>query len=297
MSIDRCKNTANCRPLRRFFYGLINSILKISIMRPLIFTLILGITLFFSCTNSVENQSNNPAVAANSALPYGTITAITTITDLNCWVEQGQFLVAGVCNNESGEWQKIWLDMTPLDANGRRLKVNGDSSSVLPTFSDAVPPHGRTSFFAAWPLSAFSGTPDSCIVKGGSALPVSSGPILIAVKKSGVRVIVPQAPGDTATKEIAWQVNVTVENPLDIKAYHPRTELLIFGRDQRLWFATVLNPEDEQQKQYVKAEKDGPMEPHEKRDIGANVFYDNLPKALREQTIDHVDFYPFEARE
>lgn len=266
-------------------------------IRPLIFTLILGITLFIACTNSTENQSNKPDLASNSILPYGTITAIATISNLNCWVEQGQFLVTGVCDNGASEWQKIWLQMIPMDADGHPLKVNGDTSSIFPTFSDAVPPHGRTSFFAAWPLKAFSGVPATCIVKGASALPVPSGPILIAVKKSGVRVLVPQSPGDTVTKEIAWQVNVTVENPLDLTAYHPRAELLIFGKDQKLWFATVLNPEDEQQKQYVKAEKDGPMEPHERRDIGANVFYDKLPGALKEQTIDHIDFYPFEGRE
>ena len=266
-------------------------------MRTLILTLILGITLFFACTNSVENQPNTTGLSTNPALPDGTITAIVAVSNLNCWVEQGQFLVTGTCDNHSGTWQKIWLAMVPMDAEGRPLKVNGDTSSIFPTFSDAVPPQGRTSFFASWPLKAFSGIPDTCIVKGGAALPVSAGPILVTAEKSGVKMIVPGKEGDTVGVEIAWQVNVVVENPLNLQAFHPRVELLIFGKDQRLWFATVLNPEDEQQKHYVNTEKEGPMEPQEKRRIGANVYYANLPQALKDLKIDHVEFQPFEARQ
>jgi hypothetical protein len=266
-------------------------------MRTLILTLILGITLFFACTNSVENKPNTTGLSDNPALPSGTITAIVKVSNLNCWVEKGQFLVTGICDNHSGEWQKIWLAMIPMDAKGRPLKVNGDTSSIFATFSDAVPPQGRTSFFASWPLKAFSGVPDTCIVKGGAALPMPAGPILIVAEQSGVKMIVPENANDTVGTEIAWHVNVMVENPLDMQALHPRVELLIFGKDQRLWFATVLNPEDAQQKQYVNAEKEGPMEPKEKRRIGANVYYENLPQALKDQKIDHVEFHPFEARQ
>lgn len=266
-------------------------------MRTLILTLILGITLFFACTNSVENQPNTTGLSTNPVLPSGTITAIVKISNLNCWVEQGQFLVTGTCDNVPGEWQKVWLEMIPMDAEGRRLKVNGDTSSIFPTFSDAIPPHGRTSFFASWPLKAFSGIPDTCIVKGGAALPVTTGPILVATERSAVKMLVPGKETDTVGVEVAWQVNVVVENPLNIPALHPRVELLIYGKDQRLWFATVLNPEDEQQKPYVNAEKDGPMEPQEKRRIGATVYYANLPQALKDQKIDHVEFHPFEARQ
>jgi hypothetical protein len=266
-------------------------------MRTLILTLILGITLFFACTNSVENRPNTTGLSDNPALPSGTITAIVTISNLNCWVEQDQFLVTGICDNGSDEWQKIWLAMVPMDASGRLLKVNGDTSSIFATFSDAVPPRGRTSFFASWPLKAFSGIPDTCMVKGAGALPMPAGPILVSAQQSGVRMIVPQSASDTVGVELAWQVNVEVENPLDIQALHPRVELLIYGKDQRLWFATVLNPEDPQQSQYVNAEKGGPMEPHEKRRIGANVYYDNLPQALKDKKIGRVEFQPFEARQ
>ncbi|HRI59739.1 MAG TPA: hypothetical protein PK228_08445, partial [Saprospiraceae bacterium] len=200
-------------------------------MRTLILILISGITLFFACTNTTENQINGASTPHNLTLPYGTITAIVTISNLNCWVEQGQFFVIGICDNGADEWQKIWLEMKPLDAEGQPLKVHGDTVSIFPTFSDAVPPRGRTSFFASWPLSAFSGTPASCIVKNGAALPLTAGPILIAGQQSGVKILMPEKEGDTTKVEKAWQVNVIIENPLDMPAAHPKVEMLLYGKD------------------------------------------------------------------
>ncbi len=169
---------------------------------------------------------------------------------------------------------------------------------MFATFSDAVPPRGRTSFFASWPLSAFSGTPANCIVKGAAALPITAGPILVASEISGVRILVPQKPGDTVNVEKAWQVNVIVENPLDMPAAHPKVEMLLYGsKDKKLWFAMVLDPDNEEQKRYVDAERGGSMEPKERRRIGASVYYDGLPVALKEQLIGRVEFQPFEARE
>jgi len=281
-----------CRPLRLFF----KFSPKIKAMRTLILTLISGFTLFLACKNTAQNQAQT-VTTGGATLPPGTITAIVEISKMNCWVEQGQFLVTGICDNRQGEWQKIWLQMAPLDAEGRPLKVNGDSISVFPTFSDAVPPLGRTSFFISWPLSAFSGTPASCTVKGAAALPLSSGPILVISEQSGVKVLMPEKPGDTVSVEKAWQVYAVVENPLDVQAYHPRVEMLIYGTDQKLWFATVLNPEDPQQKKYVSTDKEGPMEPKEKRTIGAVVYYDNLPQVLKDQKIGRIEYQAFEARQ
>jgi len=262
-------------------------------MRTLILTCIPGFLLFFSCKNTaVDKQTNNKGIS----LPPGTITAIVSISELNCWVERGQFFVTGICDSKADEWQKFWLKMTPMDAEGRPLKVNGDTSSMFVTFSDAVPPYGRTSFFAGWPLEAFSGTPDSCIVTGAAALPVNPGPILVTSAQSGVRMLVPASPGDTVNVEKAWQVSVTIENPLDLPAYHPRIELLLYGTDKRLWFATVLNPDDPDQKSYLFSERQGAMEPKEKRNFGANITYDNLPQALQSKKIGRVEFQPFESR-
>lgn len=266
-------------------------------MRTLILSLLSGITLFIACTNTTENQINIAKTAYNPDLPPGTISAIVTISNLNYWIEQDQFFVIGICDNGSDEWQKIWLSMTPLDADGRQLKVFGDSSSMFPTFSDAVPPRGRTSFFASWPLSEFSGTPDSCLIKGAAALPLTSGPILIATEQSGVKIMVPANPGDSVLVEKAWQVNTMVENPLDMPAAHPKVELLLYGTDKKLWFITVLDPEDPEQKKYVNAERGGSMEPKERRRIGASVIYDNLPNALKESKIGRVEFQAFESRQ
>lgn len=268
---------------------------KRMVMRTLILSLFSSLVFFIACTGTTESKPS--ANQNNPALPPGTISAIVAISDLNCWVEQGQFLVTGVCDNGADEWQKIWLTMIPMAADGQVLKVNGDTSSMFATFSDAVPPRGRTSFFVSWPLTAFSGTPDTCIVKGAAALPLTAGPILVAGEKSGVKIMMPATPDDTVTVEKAWQVNVMVENPLDMNAAHPKVEMLLYGKDQRLWFATVLDPDDPQQKNYVNAERGGSMEPKEKRRIGANVFYDNLPQALKAQKIGRVEFQPFEARQ
>jgi len=273
----------------------INSFFETSIMRTLILNLVLSVAVFFSCTSGAENQNN--ANAQTPVVELDTTLTNISITDLNCWVERGQFFVVGVCNNLSEDWMNVWLKMAPLDAKGKPIKVNGASTATFPTFSDAVPPRGRTSFFYEWPLTSFPAMPDSCIVTGAGAIAMSPGAILIATEQNGVKVLVPATPGDTAaTVERAWRLNVAVDNPLDIEAAHPRLELLLFGTDKRLWFATVLNPEDPNQKEIVKANEEGPMAPKSKRRFGAQVFYDNMPQELIEKKIGRVEFLPFNAR-
>ncbi len=74
--------------------------MKSMAMRTLILILVSVLTVFIACTNTTENK-----VATNTTynpeLPPGTISAIVTISDLNCWVEQGQFFVIGVCDSGS----------------------------------------------------------------------------------------------------------------------------------------------------------------------------------------------------
>ena len=221
-----------------------------------------------------------------------------SITAMNCWVEQERFFVVGICDNLSNDWQKIWLRMTLMDKAGKPLTVNDAADAVFPTLSDAVPPRGRTSFFAEWPLDALSGTPDSCTVTGAGAVLMPPGPIIVATEQSGVKMLVGEKVGDSLVMvEKAWQVSVVVENPLDMQALHPRVELLVYGTDQLLWYATVLNPEDPQLKSVINAEREGPMAPQEKRRIGAYVYYDKLPQALKDKKIGRVEFQPFEARQ
>lgn len=262
-------------------------------MRNVIFHSVLGLLLLLFCPNCAETQSK-PAVLP----PNVTAGAQVKISALNYWVENERFFVVGICDNLSNDWQKIWLRMAPMDGEGQPVSVNDASDAIFPTFSDAVPPRGRTSFMAEWPLDAFSDTPDSCTVTGAGFVVMPPGPILIATEQSGVKMLVGEKMGDSLVMvERAWQANTAVENPLDMQAFHPRVELLVYGSDQRLWYVGVLNPEDPQQKQVVNAEREGPMAPQEKRYIGAFVQYNNLPQALKDKKIGRVEFHAFEARQ
>lgn len=265
-------------------------------MRSVVFASVLCLTLFSFCTNTTPPTANALVPSSTVSMPANAGPANVSISSLNCWVEKGQFFVTGICDNASDEWQKIWLRMAPLDHSGNPLTIDGTPGAVFSVFSDATPPRGRTSFFAEWPVTAFSGTPDSCIITGAGTILTAPGPILIAMEDSGVKMIVSDTvDGKLVSVEKAWQVNVVVENPLDRQADHPRVELLIYDSDDRLWFVTVLNPEDPNQKQLLNMEKEGPMLPHEKRRFGAVIYYDNLPQALKDKKIGRVAFQPYNA--
>ncbi len=251
--------------------------------------------LLFTSQGCDDPVSQNTALNAQ-LLPPNTQLANVSVSNLNCWSEQGQFIITGICVNESGTWQKIWLKADPLDKNDKPLKIQGFGSVILPTFSSAVPPKGRTAFFAAWPLSDFNGAPDSCRIAGAGAIQKPAGPILLVEQISGVKMLAPQQTGQPATEEIAWQINAVLNNPMPIAAAHPRLELLLFGTDNRLWFSSLLNPEDPQTKQLLRLDKDGAMQPGEKRQVGVYAFYERLPAALKEKKIGRVEILGFEER-
>lgn len=269
--------------------------LTMSFTRTLILIFVLSNTPFLSCTNGAGNQ---PKISPASDMPAEAGAAQVNITELNCWVEQGHFFIAGICDNLSPEWQKIWLKMTPMDSEGKPLKVNGEAASVFRPFSDAVAPRGRTSFFAGWPLDQFSGTPDSCVISGAGAVVVNAGPILVVTEQSGVKMLLHEQVGDSLVgTEKAWQLSILVENPLELQAAHPRIEMLVYGTDKRLWYVSVLNPEDPAQQQYLKPEREGPMAPREKRRFAAFLSYENLPQALKEKKIWRIDYQAFNAQQ
>lgn len=269
-------------------------------MRTLILSLAMGMMFLLFYTNCAGNQTANVDVPVNSAAPgppSDTVSAEVTISSLNYWIERDQFFVTGICDNRSVDWQKIWLQLEAFDKSGDPLRINGEPAARFSTFSDAVAPSGRTSFFAGWPLAAFSGKPDSCVVTGAGAVKMNPGPILITSEQSGVRVLVPEQQGDSlANVEKAWHISVSVENPLDIHAYHPRVEVLIYGTDQRLWLATLLNPEDPQQKGYVTTDKEGSIPPKGKQRVSTTIQYDNLPESLKRLKIGRVEYQAFEGR-
>jgi hypothetical protein len=239
-----------------------------------------------------------PSVAPLDAVvpPPNAMLPDVRITDLNCWVEQGQFFVTGICSNESASWQKIWLKMEPMDSIGNPLTITGARYAPMATFSDAVPPKGRTAFFAGWPSSECSGTPHSCRVSGAGAIQVSPGAILLLEDVSGVKMLTSKQAGEAASEEIAWQINGVLNNPLSITAPQLRLELLLFGTDNLLWYSTVLNPEDPKMKKIFSLEKDGPMQPGERRRVGVYAYYDGMPKALKTSKIGRVELLAFEKR-
>ena len=255
--------------------------------------------VIYTCLVLCQNCGQNPAPVSSlnaALLPANALTANVRIQDLNCWEEQGQFFVTGICINESASWQKIWLKAEPMDKEGKPVKIKSFASVVLPTFSSAVPPSGRTAFFAGWPMGDFKGLPDSCRISGAGAIAVVAGPILLVEQISGVKMLAPQQAGQVATEEIAWQINAVLNNPMPVTAAHPRVELLLFGADKRLWLSTLLNPEDPQTKQLLSMEKDGPMQPGEQRRVGVYAFYAGMPTALKAVKIGRVEMLAFEER-
>jgi hypothetical protein len=219
------------------------------------------------------------------------------ITDLNCWVEQGQFFITGLCTNETGVWQKIWLQAMPLDVRGQSLTIQGAPGAIVPVFSSAVAPLGSSAFFAGWPVKDFSGVPDSCRVSGAGAVPQSAGPILLVEQLGGVKMLQPEQEGAPATKEVAWQISGVLHNPSAQPAMHPRLELLLYGTDKRLWFSMLLNPEDPALRQLLTMEGEGALVPGAKRPFGVYAFYERLPAKLREHAVGRVEVLGFEARD
>lgn len=258
------------------------------------FPFLIPLLLFF-CQQCRESSAAATSLNAE-LLPANAAPSTVKITDLNCWIEQGQCFITGICSNESSSWQKIWLKAEPLDHAGKSLKIKGFASVVFPTFSSAVPPKGRTSFFTGWPLTDFSGTPDSCLVTGAGAIAVAAGPILLVEQISGVKMLAPKKEGEAATEEVAWQINAILNNPMPLPAAHPRLELLLYCTDNRLWLSTLLNPEDPQTKQLLSLEKEGPMQPGEQRKLGVYAFYERMPQALKDRKIGRVELLAFEER-
>jgi len=259
-------------------------------------TILTHFILLLICSQGCVEPVDPSARLNAQLLPPTPLPANVSISNLNCWSEQGQFFITGICVNESNTWQKIWLQAEPMDKDGKPLKIQTFGSVVLPTFSSAVPPKGRTAFFAGWPLSDFKLAPDSCRVRGAGAIQVPAGPILLVEQISGVKMLAPQQAGQPATEEIAWQINAVLNNPMPLPAAHPRLELLLFGTDNRLWFSTSLNPEDQQTKQMLSLEKEGPMQPGEKRQVGVYAFYEQLPAVLKAKKIGRVEMLAFEDR-
>lgn len=247
----------------------------------------------FALVSCVRKPSGPPPALGQGMLPEGAAPVNIRIDDQNCWSEQGQFFVTGLCSNESMSRQEIWLRVEFQDAAGKALTIKKFPSAITPVFSTGIAPKGRSAFFAGWPLSDFSGTPASCKITCAGAQLLDAGPLLLVEQISGVKMLTPKAPGMPATEEKAWQINAVLNNALPRVAAHPRLELLLYGTDKKLWLSQVLNPEDQEIKGMLSMEKTGPLQGGEKRSFGLNVYYDRLPAALQEKKIGRVEMLAF----
>jgi hypothetical protein len=228
-------------------------------------------------------------------MPANAVQIPVQITNLNCFKERKQFFVTGVCNNQTDQWQRIWLRMEPSKYAGDAIFLQGERGIVFPVFSTAVPPRGRSSFFQGWDMNRFAKVPDTCQVVCAGAIVPEAGPILMTEGMSAVRMVAPSEPGQE-TREQGWQISGTLSNPLDKTATRPCLEMLVFGKDQRLWFSTWIDLEDARQGSLMQLDSRGPLAPGAKRNFTTQINYGNLPMPLTMQKIGRVEVLAFEYR-
>ena len=271
--------------------------------------LVIVVILFTHCKDNKsvpEAPDNQPkettVVIAEDPYPLGVenippsakeITA--NVNSVHVWVDKEQVFLAGIVSNTSAEWQRFWLEATPVSQSGRPIVISKNPAVVVAPYSDAVPPSGRTSFFATWPVSTFSSLPHSFTFKvWGQAQ--KSGPILAIPMTSAMQASVPQPVGQGLKPEVAWHMTGSLSNPLNLTADHPRIEVLVFGMDNQLWFATVLNTEDKEMRKLFQWDREGPLKPKEERPFNLQVYTIGMPEALKEMGIKKIDLLPFNAR-
>jgi len=263
-------------------------------MKLIRLSFLVALLFFFQYCKEKSPAINTPLNAAY--LPSNAQPLQVNIYNVNSWVEKDRFFVTGVCSNISATWQKFWLDIVPVNEDGEAISISNHTSVIVPTFSDAVPPQGRTSFFASWPLTDFSAKPDSCIVKLAGAVQQTAGPILAVPGTNGMRMFASSVAGQPAAEETSWQLSGNLLNALDMEAAHPRLEILIYGKDNKLWLSTVLNPEDPATKPIFQFDREGPFQPKESRAFTLQVYYTGLPEVLNTQKIGRIDILPYVAR-
>jgi hypothetical protein len=244
-----------------------------------------------------QTASDTTTIASrfvSDTIPAGADTITVGFRDLNYFTSNDHFCIVGIVDNPSNAWQKIWLRAYLKDSTGNIVLINGDSSVIVRAFSDAVPPRGATAFFVAVPRGQISGIPVGCTMEGAGAVRRPSGAILLTSEIGGVRVLY-QDPADTSKmKETVFNLQATLENPLDMNAYHPRIVLLVYGKDEKLYFTQVVNPD--KRSSPIRQERDGPLAPGEKRKFTCPIYYEMLPEQLQNSLIGRVAVQAFDAR-
>jgi hypothetical protein len=236
------------------------------------------------------------AVVELPDMPSSAQPTAVEVNDLNFWAEGKYFIVVGVVDDRSSTWSRIWIKLNLLDQDGEALKFEGEKEITVPTFSDGVPPRGRTSFFAAFPLEELNGKPVKASIVNAYSVPVDPGPILIVSEFSGLKILTQAKPTDTvATVESGWSVGGFVDNPLpQYPCNNLRGEVLVYGTDEKLYLSQLVLSDGESPSLVM--EKKGPIMPGEKRRVGTSVMYAKAPRILDSVKIGRVELQPFDAR-
>lgn len=249
------------------------------------------LTFTTSCNFTSDTTPKLPK-QEDTSMPKDAKAAQAHLTDVNCWSEGDMFYAAGIIDSDDFFWKRFWIELEIIDANQQILLVKSDSATIVPAHSWATPPRGRTTFFGSWKLADLKGTPDSIRLKSAKGIELKAGAILLVSNQRGVRML-SNAEKDTMN-EFAWTITGTLENPLPQYAERPCIDVLLYGKDNRLYFSQVLDLNSDTT--IVKAGAWGPMLPNEKRGFGMNIGYDALPAPLKELKIGKVDILGFEKR-
>lgn len=251
----------------------------------------------FLCLQNCEEKAPATTAPFHAELMNSNAKTVNLpVFQINSWVENGKFYVVGICSNTTADWQKVWVELVPMNAEGKPITISKCTSVIIPTYSDAIPPSGRSSFSAAWPLSDFSGKPATCSIKAVKAIQPTPGPILVSQNSMAMIMMAPGAEGESASVEKAWQISGTISNPLPLIASNPMLEVLVFSKDGKIWLSTVVNPADPAVAGVFHFDREGPFQPKEDRNFSLQVAYEILPKAIQEQKIGRVEILPFDAR-
>lgn len=261
--------------------------------------LIATLSCMTACGEKGASVAISPEPWKIETLPQGATEVNTSVSSLNAWAEKGRFIATGICGSASEKWLKLWVELQFSDENGNPVPFMGHASAIVPTFSDAIPPYGRSSFIGFWALAGFGKkVPKSCKVVSVRGVPQAEGPILVATNVSGLKMgINTGASGEQGIEELAWQMNGELQNPLDFTASKIKFEVLVYGTDEKLWYCTQVDlttPEGQAVFNFIG--KEGPLAPKESRPFQLRVFYEHLPQVLKDMKIGRIDLIPFEGR-
>lgn len=277
--------------------------------RPLAAAAALSLALGFACCETDSAAATGDTVAAAAGpfdrnkgikLPAAALdSAKITITDVNYWVENQQFVVAGILSNDALVWQKIYLRVTFQDANGKPVEVNGEPEMFIPATTNSVPPRGRSGFCWTWDMDKFSAPPARCTVSAAGAQQVSPKPIIVALDPSMVNVMTGGAKSvldtNVQTTLAGHQASFAIFNGTDLVAQKPMVQMMIFGTDNKIWHSNVLVADSTDQVIY--AGKSGPLMPREKRVIGFGMLLSALPAELQRVGVGRLEYFPFDGNQ